>query len=60
MYIERFLEKKTMKYLYRKEIIAIVGARQCGKTTLIRHIFNKLTNAKFISFEDREILEENS
>lgn len=57
MYIERFLEKKIQKYLNKKEIIAIVGARQCGKTTLMKHISDKLKNTKFISFEDREILE---
>ncbi len=57
MYIERFLEKKIEKYLHRREIIAIIGARQCGKTTLMEHVFKKLKNAKFISFEDRTILE---
>ncbi|MDP2925582.1 MAG: ATP-binding protein [Nanoarchaeota archaeon] len=57
MYIERFLERKIEKYLHRKEIIAIIGARQCGKTTLMEHVFKKLKNAKFISFEDRDILE---
>lgn len=58
IYIERNLEGKIKKYLKRKEIIAIVGARQCGKTTLMKHIFNGLKNAKFITFEDREILED--
>lgn len=57
MYITRFLEKKINKYLNKKEIIAIVGARQCGKTTLIKHIYKKLKEAEFISFEDRDILE---
>jgi hypothetical protein len=57
MYIKRFLEKKVMNYLDRKEIIAIVGARQCGKTTLIKHIYDQLENTEFISFEDREVLE---
>jgi predicted AAA+ superfamily ATPase len=57
IYIERELETKIKKYLKRKEIIAIVGARQCGKTTLMKHIFNALTNAKFISFDDINVLE---
>ena len=57
MYIERILEEKIMRYLDKKEIIAIVGPRQCGKTTLMEHVFKKLREAKFISFEDREILE---
>jgi predicted AAA+ superfamily ATPase len=57
IYIERELEQKISKYLGRKEIIAIVGARQCGKTTLMKHIFGSLENAKFISFDDRDVLE---
>jgi len=60
MYIHRFLEKKIDKYLDKKEIIAILGARQCGKTTLMKHVFEKIKKPKkaiFISFEDREILE---
>ena len=55
-YIKRSLEEKIKKYLKRKEIIAIVGARQAGKTTLMKHILKELKNAKFISFEDQEIL----
>lgn len=57
MYINRFLEEELMKYLDKKEIIAVVGPRQCGKTTLLKHIFDRLKNALFIDFEDREILE---
>jgi len=57
VYIERDLEKKIRKYLKRKEIIAIVGARQCGKTTLMKHIFRDLKNAKFIGFDDKKILQ---
>ena len=34
-----------------------MGERQCGKTTLMKHILLGLKNAKFITFEDREILE---
>jgi len=57
MYVERFLEKKIKKYLKDREIIAIVGARQCGKTTLMKEIFSGLKHAEFISFEDRDILD---
>ena len=57
MYIERILEGKIVKYLDTREIIAIIGARQCGKTTLMRHIFQGLKNALYIDFEDREKLE---
>jgi predicted AAA+ superfamily ATPase len=57
MYINRFLEKQLKKYLNKKEIIAVVGPRQSGKTTLLKHIFKDLKNALFIDFEDREALE---
>jgi len=58
-YIHRILEKKIEAYLNKREIIAIVGARQCGKTTLMGYIFDKIKNKnkKFITFEDRDILE---
>ncbi len=57
MYIYRFLERKIRKYLTKNEIIAVVGPRQCGKTTLLKHVFKDLKNALFLDFEDRETLE---
>ncbi|MCK5282360.1 MAG: ATP-binding protein [Nanoarchaeota archaeon] len=57
MYINRFLENKLMKYLDKKEILAVIGPRQCGKTTLLKHIFEKLDDALFLDFEDRQMLE---
>ena len=57
MYINRFLEKQIQKYLNTREIIAVTGARQCGKTTLLTHVFQNLKKAIFIDFEDREKLE---
>src|SRR3989338_3107208 len=56
IYITRDLEKKINKYLKRKEIIAIVGPRQCGKTTLMKHVFSNLKNGNFVSFDDRNLL----
>ncbi len=57
MYIPRTLEKTLLKYLNKKEVIAVMGPRQCGKTTLLNRIFKNLKNAVFIDFEDREKLE---
>ena len=56
-YIERDLEKEIQKYLKDEEVISIVGARRCGKTTIMRHIFNNLEKANFISFDDRKALD---
>lgn len=55
MYIVRNLEEKIRKYIRAPEIIAIVGPRQSGKTTLLRHIQESLTDARFITFEDINI-----
>ncbi|MFH1636802.1 MAG: ATP-binding protein [Candidatus Woesearchaeota archaeon] len=51
------MEREVRKYLKTKEILAVVGARQSGKTTLLKHIFKGLKNAVFLDFEDRETLE---
>jgi len=57
IYIPRTLEKKIRKFLSSPEIIAILGARQVGKTTLMRKIYNELSEPKvFIDFEDQEAL----
>ena len=36
------------------EIIAIFGPRQVGKTTLLKHFYNKVSNPVFLTFEDIE------
>jgi len=59
MYIHRDLEKKIKPFLNRKEVIAIIGARQVGKTTFLKHLYSQIKKSKsvkFITFEDREEL----
>jgi len=56
-YIKRDLEQRVLEHLDKPEVIAILGPRQSGKTTLMRRIFETLENALFISFEDRKLLE---
>ncbi len=57
MYIPRRLEGEITKYLDKPEILAVIGPRQCGKTTLLQNIFATLQNAVFLDFEDRETLQ---
>ena len=57
MYVHRILETELKKYLKKKEILAVVGPRQSGKTTLLKQIFKDLDKALFLDFEDRETLE---
>ena len=64
-YFPRILLEKLKKYIDRKEIYAIKGPRQSGKTTLLRMLRDwlivqkkiKPENIIFITFEDRDILE---
>lgn len=56
MYIKRNLEETILSYLDSPEIIAIVGPRQCGKTSLARHLLNGLDDAVTVSFDDQAIL----
>jgi predicted AAA+ superfamily ATPase len=61
MYISRKIEAEIKKYLNTKEILALIGPRQSGKTTVLKKIFENLQEnskikASFISFEDRDVL----
>lgn len=56
-YIKRKMEDTILTYLSKPEIIAIVGARQCGKTTMLKHVFAGLERAVFLTFEDIKVLE---
>lgn len=55
MYIQRTLEPIIRKYLAGPEYIAVIGARQAGKTTLLRHIQEQIEESVFLTFEDLEI-----
>ncbi len=59
MYKERELEEILLKSLGRREVAVILGARQTGKTTLLKKIYNDTdVNKDFIDldiFENRSI-----
>ena len=38
MYIQRIIEEKIRKLLFSRKAILLNGPRQCGKTTLLRHL----------------------
>lgn len=50
MYIHREIEKEIKPFLKRKEILAIVGPRQVGKTTFLQYLFSKLKKTKRVEF----------
>ena len=57
-YIPRLLESEIAEVIKSPEIIAIIGPRQCGKTTLMYHIADNFDSSKIsiIDFEDRDEL----
>jgi len=59
-YIPREIKKEIIPFLKRKEILAIVGARQVGKTTFLKHLFLELKKKKkkieFLTFEKEKDL----
>ena len=58
MYIKRNIEDDILRYADKPEIVAVIGPRQCGKTTLLAHLFSGLKEAAvFLTFEDRKILD---
>lgn len=57
MYIARKLETTLLQYLKKPEILAVIGPRQSGKTTLLQKIQSNLKNSVFLSFDDRDDLE---
>ena len=61
MYINREIEKQIKPFLNRKEIIAIIGPRQAGKTTFLLYLQKELEKSgksvKFLTFEKKEDLD---
>ena len=55
--IKREIFEKLENELSKKQITAVVGARQVGKTTALKYIYNKIKNESiFLTFEDTNIL----
>lgn len=57
MYIPRLLENKVTADLKEKNILFVLGARQVGKTTLLKRVFNRNTTLLNLDIEyDRQNL----
>jgi uncharacterized protein len=58
-YIKRNLENKFTTYLSSKEIIAVIGPRQAGKTTMINNVLDKIQGKKIkkVTFEEIFVLD---
>jgi len=54
MYIEREISEKFNKVSSSYSVVAIVGARQAGKTTFLKEHSKKL-NASYLAFDDPDV-----
>ena len=50
-YISRNIEEKVKKYLDIFPVVAILGPRQCGKSTLVKKIGQKIKNFLYLDLE---------
>ena len=61
--IIRDIYSKLQKYMEKKQILALIGSRQVGKTTLMKQLFKEFTaDEKFLNFEHfdvRKLFEDN-
>lgn len=59
-YVHRDSEKIIKQFLKRKEFLALIGPRQVGKTTLLKHIAGELKKSgksvEYLTFETRSDL----
>jgi len=56
-YVSREVEAELDRLLDLPQIIALVGPRRSGKTTLLKHYHGQLANALYMSFEDSDVLD---
>ena len=50
-YINRRLEKNVRRALERNPVAAVVGPRQCGKSTLVKHLREELGDSVYLDLE---------
>lgn len=50
-YVERFLEPKAKKRLKDNPALGLLGPRQCGKSTLARHLLKSYPEAVYVDLE---------
>lgn len=54
MYIHRILEEKLIIYQEIFPVVAILGPRQCGKSTLVKKIFQEKKNYIYLDLQNTE------
>lgn len=56
MYINRKLEDEIQKYLQIFPIVAILGPRQCGKSTIVKQLFSNSQHVIYLDLQNQEDL----
>ena len=51
MYYKRFLEEKVIKSLEHFPVTAILGPRQCGKSTMAKHLLQNYEQTIYLDLE---------
>jgi len=51
MYIPRKIEENVLKALENNPVVALIGPRQCGKSTLVRILLEKFTESIYLDLE---------
>lgn len=56
MYIQRVIEVEIQKYLQIFPVVAILGPRQCGKSTIVKQLFSEKSNGVYLDLQNQEDL----
>jgi hypothetical protein len=51
MYIPRKIEENVLKALANNPVVALIGPRQCGKSTLVKHILENYLDIIYLDME---------
>ncbi|MDR2036410.1 MAG: ATP-binding protein [Bacteroidales bacterium] len=51
MYIHRYLEPSVLKAIQNFPVTAVTGPRQCGKSTLVKHLLNTYPESIYLDLE---------
>ena len=51
MYIPRKIEDSVLKALRNSPVVALVGPRQCGKSTLVKHVLENYPHSIYLDME---------
>ncbi len=51
MYIQRSIEKSIIQSMSSAPVVAILGPRQCGKSTLVKNMFPESANTVYLDLE---------